>query len=508
MISRSSLVAVLRWSGSAITLLSVWACTSRTLVAPDIHPTVTTNNVYKSSLNNELDLLFMIDNSQSMAPLQDKLMANFPIFMNVLKALPNGLPDIHVAVVSQDTGPGIYDLPSIHCRYQGDQGLFQYQPRGSCTTPPLAPGQTFLQAAENQTQKNYTGDITDAFTCIAALGEGGCGFEGQLKAVRWALDQSQDDADPPPPGTPVANAGFLRDEAYLGVILITNEDDCSVPSASDLIDPTSIHDADRYGPLWSFRCNEYGHLCTNVAGKPAGTLAAPLRGVNMDLTGCVSNDDPTGDSAHPPGLETRVADEVAFLKGLKADPNQILVAAITGPVTPYNTSMIDQLLPDGSHEMQPNTEHSCMQNNGEYADPAIRIQQWVEAFGRNGLFLPICADSFAPALTNIATALSQLLGPQCVSGPVALNASGVPDCAVNDRFSDPTTKKVVETAIAACAANGNSPPCWTLDPDPMCSQPNQTILNINRGTTPLPNNVSTDVSCALCVPGVKQAGCP
>src|SRR5262245_40604547 len=140
MISRSRIVAVLRWGALAITLLSVWACTSRTLVAPQSHPTVVTSNVYKASLNNELDLLFMIDNSQSMAPLQNKLLANFPVFMNVLKALPNGLPDIHVAVVSSDTGPGVYDLPGIHCAYEGDQGLLQYQPRGSCTTAPLAPG--------------------------------------------------------------------------------------------------------------------------------------------------------------------------------------------------------------------------------------------------------------------------------------------------------------------------------------------------------------------------------
>ncbi len=40
----------------------------------------------------------------------------------------------------------------------------------------------------NQTVTNYNGDIADAFTCIAALGDQGCGFEGQLKSVRWALD--------------------------------------------------------------------------------------------------------------------------------------------------------------------------------------------------------------------------------------------------------------------------------------------------------------------------------
>ena len=86
---------------------------------------------------------------------------------------------------------------------------------------------------------------------------------------------------------------------------------------------------------------------------------------------------------------TKVADEVAFLKGLKTDPNQIFVAAITGPATPYSIEMIQQGM---DPEMHPNIVHSCTQNSGEYADPSVRIQQWVEAFGNHGLAQTICAD--------------------------------------------------------------------------------------------------------------------
>src|SRR5207253_7138162 len=129
--------------------------------------------------------------------------------------LPMGLPDLHVGVVSSDTGPGAYDLPERHCAHGGDQGQLQFQPRGTCTTSPLDAGATFLQASNGQQQKNYTGDITDAFACIAGLGDQGCGFEGQLKSIRLALD---------PAAAPARNRGFLRDEAYLSVVLITNED--------------------------------------------------------------------------------------------------------------------------------------------------------------------------------------------------------------------------------------------------------------------------------------------
>ena len=35
--------------------------------------------------------------------------------------------------------------------------------------------------------KNYTGNLEDVFTCIAALGESGCGFEHQFAAITRAL---------------------------------------------------------------------------------------------------------------------------------------------------------------------------------------------------------------------------------------------------------------------------------------------------------------------------------
>ena len=183
--------------------------------------------------------------------------------MNVLKALPGGLPDLHVGVVSSDTGPGMFDLPAYHCAFAGDRGQFQTSRAAPAPRRRCRPNQTSCRRNDQQT-KNYTGDITDAFTCIAALGDQGCGFEGQLKSVRWALD---------PSNVPDGNEGFLRPDAFLAVVLITNEDDCSVPDDSDLVDPTQTTMIDPLGPLWSYRCNEFGHLC-NINGM----LQPPPRG--------------------------------------------------------------------------------------------------------------------------------------------------------------------------------------------------------------------------------------
>jgi len=411
--------AVTRWVVVASALPLIWACNARTLEAPVPNPVSVVNEKFQSSLNREMDILFMVDNSSSMLPLQAKLLLQFPVFMNVLKMLPSGtgagtaLPDIHVAVVSSDSGPGKYDLPQYHCAFRGDDmhigGLFQTAPRGTCTASPFKdPNQHFLSASMNQAVTNYNGDITDAFTCIAALGDQGCGFESQLKTPRWALD---------PLNVPPGNEGFLRPEAFLAVILITNEDDCSVPDDSDLIDPNQTTMASTYGPLWSWRCNEFGHLC-NING----TLQPPARGPANMLQGCISNDQPSN-------RLTYLSDEIAFLKGLKPDdPNKVFVAAIAGPATPYSVEMIMQ---GNDTEMHPNVVHSCSVNSGEFADPSVRLSQWAASFGANGSVESICANSLAPAMQRIGDRVAGMFRPACAAGPFAAN--GQPACRIIDQ---------------------------------------------------------------------------
>ena len=59
-----------------------------------------TGNV-SASINRNVDVLFLIDDSSSMRLLQDKLIQSFPAFITRLQD-PPGLPNIHIAVVSQD----------------------------------------------------------------------------------------------------------------------------------------------------------------------------------------------------------------------------------------------------------------------------------------------------------------------------------------------------------------------------------------------------------------------
>jgi len=445
---------------------------------------------FETAANPMLDVLFVIDNSPAMAsaPLQAKLMdrtTGLPALVEGLKKVPlqgfgteggtTALPDIHIAVVSSNTGAGAFDLPDRGCPHFGDEGRFQSAPRAPCAVPPLPPDQHYLEAHNNQGQRNYDGDITDAFACIAALGSGGCGFQGALQSVRWALD---------PNAAPPENAGFLRDDAALAVFLISNEDDCSLPDDSTLADPTQELMSDPLGPP-SFRCHEFGHLC-DVDGS--GGLRPPPRAAADSLSGCVSNDSPTGKL-------TRVADEVAFLKSLKADPNQIFVAAITGPEAPYSIRMVPRTLSSGAVEDQPEVQPSCTGPTGELARPSIRIRQWVQGFGSHGLLLPICASNFMPAVAQFMSTLA-ILRPVCIDGTLRLRASGVPDCTVTQRSS--YTPGTVGTAIPvpACAENGGNRPCWSLEDEPATCVGSKRFL-LHRLATDAPLFELTDLSCVL-----------
>ncbi|HXI58845.1 MAG TPA: hypothetical protein VNO55_22415, partial [Polyangia bacterium] len=225
---------------------------------------------FDNQINRNVDILFMVDDSPSMRPLQAKLAANFPAFVNVLSGLPGGLPNLHVAVVSSSMGAGP-QAPVAQCPVGGDAGQFQTAPRVAGCTTGLPASEHFLSSVDGVT--NFTGDMVTAFSCMAQLGDQGCGFEHQFASVLRALE--------PGPNLPPTNQGFLRPEAYLAIILLTNEDDCSAPPDSNLFDTASQMVSDPLGPLNSFRCNEFGHLCNGT--KPPRTPA--------NLSGCTSAED-------------------------------------------------------------------------------------------------------------------------------------------------------------------------------------------------------------------------
>jgi hypothetical protein len=350
----------------------------------------------------------MLDDSSSMETAQANLKANLGVFMDVLKGLPGGLPDLHVAVVTSDMGAG--DGASIMgCSQTGDAGVFRFQASGGCASTGLSPGATFITSTGGANPQTNFGqqDITAVIQCITSVGSIGCGFEYQLASVARALGA---DGDPPPQ----ENQGFLRADAVLAIVLLTDEDDCSAPAGSALFTPTSSQLSSMYGPTQSFQCNEWGHLCTPPGGGPR---VRPSRFAPNNLATDVVTYSPAGGpdncvSSEAQGMLSPVGAGgfADWIKALKADPlNQILVAALAGPPAEYTVTWRTAPVPDTGP--WPQMSPSCGNESTTVgsADPGVRIHQFVGEFGPHGFFDTFCQANYGSALGTIAGMLSQLI---------------------------------------------------------------------------------------------------
>jgi hypothetical protein len=492
-----------------------WGCGARSLgnPPPDPPPDPAPDPIPRSShylaSNRNVDLLFLIDDSSSMRLSQDNLLRNFPVLMNAIENLPGGLPNIHIGVISSDMGAGDGSIAGCHATdgsggpggsgmggagggfgasnlFELKNGVFQYAARGTCTVTGLAPGATFISNIGGVA--NYTGNLADVFTCIAALGESGCGFERPFAAITRALGV---DGRP----APLENQGFLRPDAYLAIVLITNEDDCSAHPGVALYDVVNNSNlASPLGPPSNFRCNEFGHLC----GGARPNRHAP----NNSTADTVSYADCTSNDADEFLLSVReTADR---LKALKADDGQVMVAAIAGPSSPYTVTWREPSFPDTSCGAAscpwPVIGHACTGADGNFADPAIRINELVGAFGANGLSLSICAGDYSPALASIAGDIVQYVNQPCIRGTVALQPGTTrADCTVTDNATG--------TSIPSCADTGGTGPCWHLE-----TRAGQTCTGVAVQSDPAGPEAAQDttVDCTLCVPGVPDParGCP
>jgi hypothetical protein len=464
-------------------------------------------------VNNKIDILFMIDNSASMTEMQTKLYNQLPTFMNVLQSATTA-PDLHIAVVSSDMGAPGDANSSIGCTIMGDQGQFQSLPRGTCTDSTLQNGATFISDVDMM--PNYTDpSLAAVFQCIALLGDTGCGYEHQLASIDRALgaDGSQ------PPST---NAGFLRDDAYLGIVILTNEDDCSAPLDTQLYSLASggsneENVANALGPLADYRCNEFGHLCKGPSGNQIMPPLLPPNGATtLDLTGCVSNDTSGG-------LLTPVSKFVSDIKALKPDPdNQILVAAITAPPDPYTVAWLPPVPGQDTQpgELWPRIEHSCGMaggddvnpeatmnpTDGSFGDPGVRISQFVSSFS-DSVLASICDASYAKSMQAIATKLGQLPASSCITQAIQNDLNGNPDCTVVENVENNNVYQA--TAIPYCGTNNNTPPCWNLVIGNPLSCPDGRSLQVQDTTqNTTAQNVSFTLNCSVCVPGSSQQGCP
>lgn len=453
--------------------------------------------------DNQLDLLFVIDDSGAAAA-QQKLTAQVPALLQAIEQLPGGLPDLHVGVVSTDLGAGP-DAPT-GCTATGDGGQFQSAARGSCAASTLAHGAAFI--SNSYGAKNFTDPIENVVQCILPLGTSGCGFAQPLAALARAL--GADGADPPE-----INKGFLRPNAGLAIVILSAVDDCSTRAGSDLFqaDPSAPGLSDPLGPLTHYRCNRFGHLCTG-----GGTMRAPppLDPLSLgpddngaeQLSHCVSNDAPDGPVA-------RVGDIAAAVRKLKPRPDdQIAVAAIVAPPAPYAVRWTPAggANPQNPDELWPSVMLSCgaagdpavnpatmaVSTDGSSGEPAVRIAEFVQSFQR-GQIASICDPSYNAVAATAAARLADVArGVTCSPGPIPGDARQQPACTVTANDID-TDKLPGTITIANCAATAGELPCWTAGPEgaSSCAIGSRPFYVDAPGDLATRPGLIYDVSCSL-----------
>jgi hypothetical protein len=391
------------------------------------------------SVNNidKVDLLFMVDNSNSMTEEQAALKVQFPKMIQVLTSGmrtandPNPFPpakDLHLAVVNSDMGTfGEPNVPGCDVNGAADGRLQHTSNNGAGCAANYPTFLTYLAMRDNPMQ------IGVDFGCIAELGIGGCGYERQLEAPFKALWPSvYSDAKgalvTPNPYTfvgpittgrgdlpaPEGAQGFIRSDPTVGlslvaIIVVTDEEDCSTPNI---------------------------HIFNTVAGDPVAAQNTQVR--------CPMN-------------KQSLYETKRYIDGFKAlrpgNEKLVVFAAIAGvPPTlvdaqarmnvnfsddAQRNAYYDRIMNDRAmqemivgNSVAPSCQRRDRSGQNATAFPPRRIVEVARGFGENGIIQSICQDDFGGAMDAIIEVIARQLGAVCLPRALVRKSDGVVGCNV------------------------------------------------------------------------------
>lgn len=304
----------------------------------------------------QVDVLVVVDSTAGMADERAALAGAIDDFVRDLQdAFPGDYGtalSLHLGVITADLGAGGH--AHAGCAGDGDGGAL----RGGCAAVDGA----FLQAEVTQWGKattNFDGEIGAAATCLVPIELDGCPFQQPLGAAVTALTST----DP-------ANAGFLRPDALLAVLVVSNQDDCSAPAA--FFDPAST----ALGPATPLRCAQQGWTCTppldgtpQVHGACAAAVDGPMRGIG---------------------------ELVAGLEALKTEPGRIVVGTLRGSPSPVEVVAAG----DGAV-----VAPSCGAGTDLAAAPGLRLDAFAAAFPERHAAGLVCLDGYGTWLDEVVATI-------------------------------------------------------------------------------------------------------
>lgn len=391
--------------------------------------------------NGDVDILFVIDNSGSMAEEQSRLARNFGAFAARLDQLG---AHYRIGFTTTDAGnprcgqttPEGGDLVLRSCLDRLGEGAFQFNDVDAayaCTDVCKLTGaelavkastasghedgqearpRPWIERIDGVSNLPDGVSMVDAFACFGPQGIDGCGFEQPLESMHLALQKALEGSE--------ANFGFLRDDALLSVIFVTDEADCSYePAHSDIFttDKTFWEDPNAMAPT-SAVCWNAGVAC---------------RGPGPVYEGCEPEDygeDGTPGAAEGEAVLRPVSRYTEFLERIRAEKQaqgrDVLLSLIAGVPVGYGSSVSEIPYQDGAEGSTQQRDFGiapgCVgqDGSGSTAVPPVRERAVVEAFagGENNLY-SICEDDYTPALEGIARQIARALVPVCGKSMVA-----------------------------------------------------------------------------------------
>jgi hypothetical protein len=187
-----------------------------------------------------VDILMVIDNSNSIVPVADELKAQLPRLLSAIVTGNDGSStfppanSVHVAVTTSDMGIGDAAGPIVSCTKNGGDGVFVRPGEVGVTCDVSYPGYLAFEGGPAAVS------TVSSVACVPLVfnvggANGGCGFEQPLEAALKSLWPATDPAVTFVSGVGHGsdeNQGFLRDDSLLVVVIVTDEDDCSATDQS------------------------------------------------------------------------------------------------------------------------------------------------------------------------------------------------------------------------------------------------------------------------------------
>ncbi|MBX7193411.1 MAG: hypothetical protein K1X94_15255 [Sandaracinaceae bacterium] len=437
----------LRSLGIAVSLLvpslTLGACLERRLesVAPCTRSSVT--QALAVHYVDSVDLLFVIDDSGSMDEEQRSLERELPRLVSVLASGDrdgDGAEDfrpvrsLHVGVVSTDLGAGVATPHTLGaCVHgSGDDGRLR-RTDAVCSGLPADGVFDFARGDD-------LGAFVSTVQCGASLGTDGCGLEQPLEAALEAISPADATGwtaagyDAPrflDPDTGLrsraghaegANAGFVRDDSVLAVVVVTDEEDCSASDTAIFGDDAAT--AARFGGDVQLRC-------TRLADPGAGVLHA----VDRYVRGLVG-------LRREPGL-------VVF-SAIAGIPHDLVASAATERGFDFDAILGDPRMGyEETGERANFLRDACTSPSGS-ADPARRVIETARGLANEGAgvsLASICDEDFGPAIDGVIARIADALNGACLPRDLNPDAEGRVDCEVFEVLPTPGTT----SAVTACS---------------------------------------------------------